>query len=182
MLIDHVTQHANALLHEDEDLVSRLVAGRKRFENWLQLEIFKRLIRGNGELEIDLEKPYPNLQERCDLWCREDAQRESWVELKICVTNYAQNFTGPSSPRPITNQISDIIRDSEKLQRIQGEKANRHILLLTYPMPFEYASNSAWTSHLNRIRASSCEIFEAFSLAVERSGRTASLVAYKIAI
>jgi hypothetical protein len=82
-------------------VISRLAASRKRCESWLQIEVFKRLIRRFPAIEMALEQAYPSGgQERCDLWCREADGHESWVELKTCVTNYEQKY-GPKSARNI---------------------------------------------------------------------------------
>ena len=182
MLIDLVVGYARDLLEKNADLVSRLVAARKRFENWLQIELYKGLIRGSPKIQVELERTYPSTQERCDIWAREPDGRESWVELKVCVTNYAQGYTGPSSPRPITNQVSDIIRDIQKLKKISTETSNRHIFLLVYPMPLDHQRHSAWLGHVGRFRAECKSVSEEFTLTVERAGKMAAVVGYKIEI
>ena len=132
-------------------MTKRLAASRKRSESWLQIEVFKRFIRPFPDIEIVPERAYPSGgQERCDLWCREADGSESWVELKTCVTNYEQQY-GPNSPRPITNQISEVIRDTERLMRLPVE-SRRHLFLLAYPMPASGIPPQQWSIHLSRLR------------------------------
>jgi len=177
MLIDNVVAEAQRALNVNHDLVARLAAERKRFEDWLQLEIFKALMHKHTGLEIEV--PYPNSKERCDFWCREQTEAESWVELKLCVTNYSHDFTEAVSSRPITNQISDILRDVEKLGRLPPE-AHRAILLLAYPMPSHYQSHSAWAAHVAHIRSSTSSAEERFNVPLHRKGKSAAVVGYRI--
>src|SRR5271168_3345036 len=121
MVIDLVTQTVQSIVIEDADVVSRLAASRKRFEGWLQIEVFKRFLRRFPEFEAMPERAYGSGGlDRCDLWCREPSGKESWVELKTCVTNYEQKY-GSATPRPITNQISEVLRDMERLARLPIE-------------------------------------------------------------
>ena|SRR5271170_33978 len=104
MVIDLVTQTVQSIVIEDADVVSRFAASRKRFEGWLQIEVFKRFLRRFPEFEAMPERAYGSGGlDRCDLWCREPSGKESWVELKTSVTNYEQKY-GSATPRPITNQ------------------------------------------------------------------------------
>ncbi len=116
MLVDIITEEAHQIIQYNVRMISRLVAERKRFENWLQLEILTRLMEKFPAIEI--EKAFPGTQERCDFWLKEQTGEESWIELKLCVTNYCSNYCEISSARPITNQISDIKRDLHKLHRL----------------------------------------------------------------
>ncbi|MGH7014760.1 MAG: hypothetical protein ACREEL_11515 [Stellaceae bacterium] len=181
MLIEHIVDSAKNLLGEDSTLLSQLVAARKRSENWMQIEIYKRLIRNFPKLQIELERLYPEIRERCDLWCLEADGSESWVEMKVCVTNYAAYYTTHSSPRPITNQIADIIRDTQKLKGLP-EAFNRHIFLLTYPMIEDHDKHTAWRAHLSSMEASGVKPEKALVQAVVRRGKTAFVVGYQIAV
>lgn len=180
MLIDLVADTAHSVLQEEIDLIARLVARRQRFENWLQLEIYKRLTRSDPDIEIDVERPYPMGQERCDFWCREADERESWVELKLCVTNYAQDYTGQTSPRPITNQVASVITDIERLRRLPVAACFRQVLLLAYPMPVCETPHAEWTRHLDKIKQSSASVVDGFTVRFERAGKSAMLIGYKI--
>lgn len=179
MLVAAVEDEANRVLIANHALIARLAAERKRFEDWLQLEIFKVLMLQRTTLEI--EKSYPNSKERCDFWCSEPNEPESWVELKLCVTNYCNDFTGAVSSRPITNQISDIQRDVEKLGRLPSD-AHRAILLAAYPMPRDYRTHSAWGGHVSTIKSSASSIEERFGVPLQRNGRSASVVGYRITV
>src|SRR6185437_6169806 len=145
MLIDLVSDAALELLEADVNLMSRLAAIRKRCEGWLQVEIFKRLL---ARYEVELERSYPSGGGRCDFWCREPDGQQSWVELKLCATNYAQCYTTRSSTRPITQQIDDVIGDARKLQAIPALGSHRHIFLIAYPMPSEHDKHVDLSRHL----------------------------------
>ena len=179
MLIDELADQAQRTLHANHDLVARLVAERKRFENWLQLEIFNALMQRISDLKI--EAPYPNGKERCDFWCPEINGAESWVELKLCVTNYSRDVTEDVSGRPITNQISDVLRDVEKLARLPSH-LHRAILLLVYPMPSHYRTHPAWADHMTSFESSTSSIEEQFSVPLHRKGKSAAVVAYRIQV
>jgi hypothetical protein len=181
LLIDFVADTIRSILLEDADVISRLAATRKRCENWLQIEVFKQFIRQFPEIETVLERAYPSGgQERCDLWCRDVYGHENWVELKTCVTNYEQKY-GPSSARPITTQISDVIRDVERLARLPLE-SKRHLFLLVYPMPDSGIPPQPWCGHLGRLRDSGGSVEQVFTTPVCVASQKASVVGYTIAI
>lgn len=102
------------------------------------------------------------------------------MELKVCVTNYANSFGRRTSPRPITNQISDVLRDAEKLGRLAREACERHIFLLAYPMPLNYASHVEWGRHLERLRSRGTSVMQTLASRVEQSGQTATVVGYTL--
>jgi hypothetical protein len=179
MLIDFVTDSIRSLLLKDADVISRLAASRKRCEGWLQIEVFKRFIRRVPDIEIVPERAYPSGGQRCDLWCRETDGRESWVELKTCVTNYEQQY-GPGSPRPITNQISEAICDIVRLTRLPLE-FKRHAFLLVYPMPAN-AIPAQWSEHLSRLRDSGGRVVEVLMAPLCIDLRKASVVGYTISL
>ncbi|SRR5258708_6480948 len=178
MLIDLVISSAHSVLKEEKHFVSHIVAGRKRFENWLQLEIYKRLMRNNPEIEM--ERPYFAARERCDFWCRETDELENWVELKLCVTNYEQDYTGQFSNRPITNEIDSVIADIKKLRKVPNVTSVWHVLLLAYPMPVGEKCHLPWMNHLDKIRENSTSLDRAFTVMLERAGKSVTLVGYKI--
>lgn len=182
MFINAITAEAQLVLNKNQMLIANLVSGRRRFENWLQLEIYKGILKSQINTGVEIEKSYPKSQERCDFWSNENGSRESWVELKLYVTNYSQEYTSSSSTRPITNQVSEIIRDVDKLQRIPRNLADRHILLIVYSMPLGYESHPAWAGHLSRIQASASSIEEKFSVTVKKDGKTSAVVSYVIAV
>jgi hypothetical protein len=179
MLIDDVVAQSQVVLNANHDLITRLAAERKRFEDWLHLEIFKALM--NQEVELRIEATYPDSKERCDFWCLEQSGVESWVELKLCVTNYANDFAEAVSSRPITDQIADALRDIEKLKRLPS-RAQRAVFLLAYPMPSNYQSHSAWRGHVSHIRSSAGSTEEKFSVPLHRKDKSAAVVGYRITL
>ncbi|HKW52209.1 MAG TPA: hypothetical protein VJO12_00845 [Stellaceae bacterium] len=179
MLIDLVTNAALALLEAEVNLMSRLAASRKRCEGWLQVELYKRLLT---ECEVELERPYLDGTGRCDFWCREQDDRQSWVELKVCATNYAQYYTSRSSPRPITQQIDEVVTDAKKLQTIPAAESNRHVFLLAYPMPSEHDKHADWSRHLDKLALSFREVARSFVIPLTFAGKSAALTGYKLAI
>jgi hypothetical protein len=181
MLIEEVVESARGLLGENAILLSELVASRKRFENWMQIEIYRRLIRHISGEYIELERPYPGIAERCDMWRREADGSESWVELKLCVTNYVSKYLPPSYARPITNQIGEIISDASKLKRLPVS-FHRNIFLLVYPMVQEHDTHAAWCAHLSRLEASGINPKKVLVQHVARSSMSAAVVGYQIAV
>ena len=179
MLRDLVTLETERILKSNHNLVARLVSERKRFENWLLLEIFKALIPDNPSVEV--EKPLLDGKERCDLWANEGGGKESWLELKLCVTNYCSDYTESQSTRPITNQISDVVRDVEKLSSI-SDIHNRNVLLIAYPLPFDYRTHSTWANHINRMKTSASKLEEMFSVTIERKAKSTAIVGYLLGI
>ena len=162
-------------------MISRLAASRRRCESWLQIEVFKRFIRRFPDIEIVPERAYPSGgQERCDLWCREADGRESWVELKTCVTNYEPQY-GCNSPRPITAQISDVIRDIERLTRLPLQ-SERHLFLLAYPMPASGTPPQRWSDHLSRLRDGGGSVVQVLTAPVCVALRKACVLGYTIAL
>jgi hypothetical protein len=182
LLVDLVADHAQSVLRQEIDLISRLVSRRKRFENWLQIGIYKRLIRDNRDIIVELERPYPIGSERCDFWSPKSDNCENWVEPKICVTNYVQNYTELSSPRPITNQIDSVIADIEKLRRISLASSFRHVFLLAYPIPVGDRPYSPWEGHLDKIRKTSTDLSLTFMVKIERGTKEAAVHGYKISL
>jgi len=171
-------QASESVLSDSIDVIARLVWDRTRFENWLQVELLKNLEKYVPSIQI--EKAYSNSQERCDFWWAENGGNDgSWLELKLCVTNYCSKFASQHKTRPITNQISDILRDAEKLRRIP-EGSYRDIVLLCYPLPDDYQSNSFWHAHMQRLQSVVISIDEAFVLKLSRQGQSCNLVCYEL--
>ena len=53
MLVHDVVLEAQHALSRNHDLIDRLVAERKRFENWLHLEIFKSVLNERSSVECE---------------------------------------------------------------------------------------------------------------------------------
>jgi hypothetical protein len=179
MLIDFVISSVQEILTEDRDVISRLVASRKRYESWLQVEIFKRFIRRFPNVDIMLERAHPfGDKARCDLWCREEDGRESWIEIKTCVTNYGQQY-GPNSARPITMQISEARRDVERLMKLPVA-SERHLYLLVYPMPGSGDLPRQWSDHMIRLQVGGYRMVQVLAAPICVAMRKASVIAYTI--
>jgi hypothetical protein len=176
MLIDDIVEHAQSILSQNAEVISRLVTKRARFENWMQIEIYKRLLKDARTSNIEIEKAYHANKERCDFWCKV-GDLQDWVELKLCVTNY----TGPSSPRPITNQIDSIIADIQKLKKI-APSSSRHVFLLAYPFTTDAHANQHWQDHLRRIEKSGAKIALPFAFRIQQPEKAAVIHGYKISV
>jgi hypothetical protein len=179
MLIDQIADAATEVLHGNKMLVSRLVSERKRYENWLQLEILKRLMVAG--IDVDIERPFPESKERCDFWSIDSGGCEHWVEIKLCVTNYCSAYTSSLSSRPITNQISDILRDVEKLNRISSAYA-RNILLVTYPLPEGESEHPPWVNHLEKLQATTRSLTCRSRIVVSQSDQSAQISSYVLTV
>ncbi len=175
MLTDLVFSKTEYILNNNRYLIAHLISERKRFEGWLQIEILNHLL-SEGSL-IKIEKPYPEGNTRCDFWKDEGAEVESWVELKLCVTNYCSNFTTNLSPRPITNQVDQIIMDIEKLNQI-SKTHNGAVIVIAYPLPKTCSEYMPWKKHLSRIGSSASSWKKLFSIEVLQNETSAYLEAY----
>lgn len=153
-LADNALAAIEEILKRDGDILSAIFASRKRIEGWLQLEIYKILRRRYESTAIFLEYTYPDSTKRCDFWAKEADGSESWLELKCCVTNYVQKY-GSASARPITNQISEVTLDIDKLQLLPTQ-STRSLILLAYPLPLNHTMHTQWQSHLLQLTKRSC--------------------------
>jgi len=179
MLEQSLVETTEKLLKKNRKLIARLVWERSRFEGWLQLEILNSLM---GELpKLEIERSFPLSQERCDFWIQETRKKESWLELKLCVTNYCSEFADSHKSRPITTQVSDIVRDAEKLARI-APIHRRSVLILAYPLPEDYSQHFAWIEHLSRIQSAGKKLDEAFTFILKRNSQTSNLVGYVLRV
>ena len=176
MISKAITPTLLRLLEDNRKLIADFVVHRKRFEPWLQEALFERLRTQNTKREAERERPYPDSQERCDIWLSESG-RESWLELKCCTTNYLHRFTESSTSQNITNEIDDIIRDGNKLRRLP-RKFNRRIVFLAYPLPAEHSEYAAWVAHIQRIRNSKIRIEGYQEMQMKRNGKSALIVIY----
>ncbi len=178
MLIDRAIPVALQVLQANLPILSRVAAERKRLENWLRLEMLKILMKEYPSIEI--EKGLPGGQERCDFWLMESETLQNWLELKLCVTNYCSRYCTNTSPRPITNQISEIERDLRKLERLP-ETQSRNILLIAYPFPDSSETQPQWLPHLARLKTAAGQVSEVFTVQLEHNGNFARAVAYSLA-
>ena len=174
-----IATQARSILEDNRILLAMLVSKGQRFENWLQLEIFKSLLCTHPLLEI--ERAFPGGKERCDFWMEENEGKESWLELKLCVTNYCTKFRVNQSPRPITNQIDGVIQDAEKLRQVPAHHS-RKMLLIAYPLPNTEEESPHWSGHLRKVKAKVNSVCRAFSLSIERNSETARISGYVLTV
>lgn len=173
-----IVTKAQKVLSNNIPLVSRLAFERKKFENWLQLEILKSLLERKPEVKI--EKAYPGEATRCDFWFLDNDDNQNWLELKLCVTNYCRGTTPPYT-RPITDQINSALRDLDKLSKIPA-KHSRSVLLIAYPLPEIIDDKDCWTKHLAKISKSSKSVHEEFSTKLNQDGVETRMNGYLITI
>lgn len=175
--IDEIVSAAVDSIESNWGIITRLIAARKRFEKWLQVEIFRKLIDENGDWNVKLEYPYPGMRERCDFWITTGDSREMWTEIKFCVTNYCGHFCTSESTRSITDQIQGILQDADKLRRVD-RSSSCNILIIAYPLPHDYQSHKYWKDRLNDLNMGGIDIVEVFSLSIHREGKPAQIVGY----
>ena len=174
-----VAMQARSILEDNYDLIVRLVSMGQKFENWLQLEVFKSLLSNLPTIEI--ERLYPDSNQRCDFWFKSDDGTQNWLELKLCVTNYCRRFRTNQSTRPITQHVDDVIRDVEKLRRI-SEVHSRNVLLIAYPIPDTEGQHRQWTDHLKKIESHVRSLSLEFSFSLTRKKETANILGYELAV
>lgn len=176
---DELTLAVAAAMKQNSEMLADAVKARRWMENtWLQAEIAERLSINRPSRVVQRERSYPTTQERCDIWVKDDGDREIWLELKCCVTNYVRGPTDVTTTRPITQQIGEIIRDIEKLKSLSND-GDRRVMFLAYPLPHDYRSHVHWARHLARLRSAGVEVEEMTSSAVDSQNADAFIVAYE---
>jgi hypothetical protein len=173
----NIASIAESAIRENIENLRKYVLERTWFEDWLQEDLARRIGDSDPSLSVEREHFYPTTQERCDIWVDDDSDQESWIELKCCVTNYAQSITESSTNRPITQQISEILRDIQKLKRL-GSIGHRYALFVAYPMPNDYKSNGYWAKHLARLCDSASDVSELFAVPLSTTGGRVFFVGY----
>ena len=141
----------NTVLTENGPALAYLISQRAKFEDWLQIETFKRL-QDATNFNVELEYGYPNSQSRCDFWLSDGQTQAQWIEIKLCVTNYEKSKTNKKSGRPITNQISNILADIEKLETLAPSTASKKLIVIAYPLPEHFADHPQWQGHISTLR------------------------------
>ena len=174
-----ITTQARVTLEDNHAFIAHLVSKGQKFENWLQMEIFKALLQDFPSMEI--EKTLPSSAKRCDFWIKAGKGRENWLELKLCVTNYCTEFKDNASTRPITSQIAQLIQDAERLRQLPSSYS-RSVLLIAYPLPDTEEEHPMWTGHLQNVESRVKTLHRAFSLPMTRNGRIARVSGYVLAV
>lgn len=172
--IDEFSEAMKYVIHENADFVTHLVVNRQSFEDWLRVETYKRLYLSQS-YACELERLYPESKERCDFYFK-TASLDAWVEVKLCMTNYSKGFFPLPYPRPITNQISSIERDIQKLTRITTERASKAVFLIAYPLPVNYETFDTWNTHLQKFSGKMEKIFD---IPLRKDDKAAFLVGYR---
>lgn len=176
---DELARAVVAAIETRPEALADAVRTRRWAENeWLQKEMAERLSIGRPSRIVQRERPYPTTQERCDIWVKDHGDRESWLELKCCVTNYVRGSTDATTNRPITQQINEIIRDIEKLKSLSSDK-DRRVVFLAYPLPQNYESHIHWQRHLARLGSTGAKVHEVASSAADSRPKGAFIVVYE---
>jgi hypothetical protein len=147
MLSDSIINALQRIIDGERETFVELVA--ERFRNEVPLQ--EKLLAYLKPVVPDLvrEKPYAQSGEKCDFWCPRDDGTESWVELKLCPTNYCKAFGDSKKSIAITQQIGQVILDCQKLSRIDA-RHERKVILLAYPMPVGN-DHADWKTHTDWI-------------------------------
>lgn len=176
MLSDKVIDALQGIIDGERETFIELVAERFRREVPLQeklLQALKHAVPG-----LIREKAYAHGGEKCDFWCPCDDGSESWVELKLCPTNYCKEFGDSKKYIPITQQIRQVIMDCKKLSTIDP-RHERKIVLLVYPMPVGEGHNQ-WTSHTDWILEHAQGISRRTQVIVSRGRAEAAINVYQV--
>ena len=176
MLSDKVIDALQSIIDGERETFIELVAERFRNEVPLQeklLEALKPVVPG-----LVREKSYAQSGAKCDFWCPNDDGSESWVELKLCPTNYCKAFGDSKKSIAITQQIGQVILDCQKLSKI-APRHERKIVLLAYPMPIG-GDHSRWTTHTDWILEHAQGISRRGQTVVRRGSAEAAINVYQI--
>ena len=176
MLVEEIVKELAQILTQEREKYAKLVADRFRNEVPLQNQIFEALRRAIPALKR--EKCYGRSGAKCDFWSVDEAGIESWVELKLCPTNYCQSFGDVRKNISITQQIGQVILDCEKLRRIE-RRHERKILLLAYPMPVG-DPHPSWKVHEAWILEHATKISPHQQFVLRRNGTEAAINVYVI--
>lgn len=176
MLVEKITNALERIVSRDRERYTSLVADRFRNEIPLQGQIFEAVRHDISTLER--EKGYERSRGKCDFWCRADSGGESWIELKLCATNYCQYFSEAKKSIGITQQIGQVILDCKKLGKIEP-RHERKIVLLAYPMPVG-EEHPRWRTHVTWILEYATAITLHRQLLLRRNSMEAAINVYVI--
>ena len=176
MLVEKITAALVQIIAEDREKYTQLVADRFRNEVSLQKQIFESL--RYDVLSLEREKAYDRSRAKCDFWSIDESGVESWIELKLCPTNYCQEFGDSRKSIAITQQIGQVILDCEKLCKIE-RRHERKIVLLTYPMPVG-EDHPGWRTHATWILEYATDISRQHQFLLSRNGTEAAINVYII--
>ena len=176
MLADKVIDALQLIIDGERETFIELVAERFRNEIPLQeklLDALNPIVPG-----LVREKSYAQSGEKCDFWCPRGDGTESWVELKLCPTNYCREFGDSTKSIAITQQIGQVILDCKKLSKIDPCH-ERKIVLLAYPMPIG-KDHTQWITHTNWILEHAQGITRRVQAVVRRGSAKVAINVYQI--
>lgn len=145
----------HSCLKENRNKLHLAVRQRAKFEDWLKIELFysiwQKLLHGNQDSEIEIERPYPkNKQLRCDIFFATPQKRHVYLELKIINTSYdCDSYLIPKKAKPITKNVQSVIEASERLRKFTNKKDEKIVAFVVYPLCREKLGN--WQKHESKI-------------------------------
>jgi hypothetical protein len=134
------------ILESRRSLVAVAVRQRAKFEGWLKFEL-AAYAQQNGATNVEVEAPQDSSQthERSDLsFCFQDVRYD--LELKTPNANW-RSAGVKAKTRPITKNITGIVRDAKKLHNSAGQGI---VAFVFFPIP---PRDDRWVYYLQRIAA-----------------------------
>jgi len=177
VLVNQIVEHLRLLIDRESLLFFDFINERRRDEVWVQEQVH-HMLKSDSDTAVEREKGYPGSQERVDFWSTEKDGRESWIELKFCITNYLKSFTDSQVPQNITQEIGGILYDISKLKQLNASKVNRCVVFVAYPLGTDYLDHPEWHSHLERIREACSSVNVQFETEFAKGDHAAILVCY----
>lgn len=165
-----VLEMAQVVITKIINLISRLVAEGRSFENWLQIEIYNHII-SCPDLEISLEYPIPGAG-RVDFWENERGS-EALIELNVILTNYRKDYTEYSG-RGVTDSVSSTVRDLKRLVDL-SQTYQKSLLLLHAPKAETPTGVSNWEKKVELLKATGAKPNESLNLCLNSKGKRCTL-------
>lgn len=153
-------------LRENRGKLQLPVRQRAKVEGWLKVELFysiwQKLLHGNPNLEIGIERSYPNNENlHCDIFFVTPQKKHIYLELKIINTSYDCNSNLiPKKTKPITMNVNSITVASKRLRQItKKDKRNKgFVAFIVYPLCKEKLSK--WEEHESKINKKIGKFFD----------------------
>lgn len=129
------------IIKSNEQVISIALKQRAKFEGWLKYMLVQCAIENNLE-EIRVEAKYGR-NKRADIYFQSE-NIKYYVELKTANTNWKIDGIEKRT-RPITKNITGIIKDAKKLK---NERVNGIVAFVLFPIPKD---DTRWKDHVSRI-------------------------------
>jgi hypothetical protein len=132
-LSDILEQLASRLeeIEKRHKYLSFLIEKRFANEKLLQLETMHIISQMPEVVDYLPEKLYgPNGKGKCDFWFKLNDGTEIWIEIKMRPTNYRK----PGHAKAITNGVTQVIDDIQRLKRIKDANARKFVMFAFYPI------------------------------------------------